>query len=172
MAHSDIDLANPPRRRIGALGVIRDPDGRVLLVERAYKPGFNLPGGGAHAGETIAAAVNREVREETGLNIEFTHVLAIDHMPAEEDGTSAEGFNFVCEGGTLTAEEAAAVAIPAGAAHELRFCAWATVEQLPAYLEPYQQRHLLAALDAIERGNELPLLMRGMPAGHDPALTP
>jgi 8-oxo-dGTP diphosphatase len=45
-------------------------DGRILIVQRARDPArgvFTLPGGGVEAGETLIAAVAREVLEETAL---------------------------------------------------------------------------------------------------------
>jgi 8-oxo-dGTP diphosphatase len=48
-------------------------DGRVLIVRRARPPAhglYTLPGGGVELGETLADAVIREAREETGLEIE------------------------------------------------------------------------------------------------------
>ena len=50
-----------------------DRDGRVLLVERGRPPGeglWSVPGGRLEPGETLAQAVAREVREETGLVVE------------------------------------------------------------------------------------------------------
>lgn len=50
-----------------------DREGRVLLVERAKPPGAGLwtvPGGRLEPRETLAQAVAREVREETGLIVE------------------------------------------------------------------------------------------------------
>jgi 8-oxo-dGTP diphosphatase len=51
--------------------IIRDD--KILIVRRARPPAhglFTLPGGGVEVGETLHAAVIREVREETGLTIE------------------------------------------------------------------------------------------------------
>jgi 8-oxo-dGTP diphosphatase len=50
-----------------------DREGRVLLVERGKPPGVGLwtvPGGRLEPRETLAQAVAREVREETGLIVE------------------------------------------------------------------------------------------------------
>ena len=47
--------------------------GKILVVRRARPPAhglFTLPGGVVEVGETLAEAVMREVREETGLTIE------------------------------------------------------------------------------------------------------
>jgi ADP-ribose pyrophosphatase YjhB (NUDIX family) len=56
---------------VGAL--VFDEHGRVLLVERAQPPGaglWSVPGGKLEGAETLAQAVTREVREETGLTVE------------------------------------------------------------------------------------------------------
>src|SRR4029077_17648553 len=48
-------------------------DGRVLIVRRGRPPThglYTLPGGGVELGETLQQAVIREIREETGLDIE------------------------------------------------------------------------------------------------------
>jgi ADP-ribose pyrophosphatase YjhB (NUDIX family) len=53
-------------------------DGRLLLVERARPPGKGLwavPGGRVSSSETLADAVRREVREETGLDVEVGDVV-------------------------------------------------------------------------------------------------
>jgi 8-oxo-dGTP diphosphatase len=47
--------------------------GKILVVRRARPPAhglFTLPGGVVEVGETLAQAITREVREETGLTIE------------------------------------------------------------------------------------------------------
>lgn len=50
--------------------IVHDAAGRLLLVRRRREPGrglWSVPGGRCEPGETAAAAVVREVREETGL---------------------------------------------------------------------------------------------------------
>ncbi|WP_141281058.1 NUDIX hydrolase [Pseudonocardia hydrocarbonoxydans] len=53
-------------------GLVYDVHGRLLLVRRANEPGrgrWSVPGGRVEAGEDDAAAVVREMREETGLHV-------------------------------------------------------------------------------------------------------
>ncbi|GLF97253.1 NUDIX domain-containing protein [Streptomyces yaizuensis] len=163
MAHADIDPATPPRRRIGAVVLVQNEHGHVLLVKPNYKPGWVLPGGGAHAGETIADAAARELAEETGLALKPTNYLVLDQVPANGETGSAEGLNVVLAGGTLTPEEAAVVAIPEAARAELEDLRWVPLDQLDTYTQPYQERRIRAALDARERGDCLPLLLLGEP---------
>ena len=58
--------------------VVRDEAGRLLIVRRGREPGaglWSLPGGRIEPGETPQAAAAREVREETGLEVEVGAVL-------------------------------------------------------------------------------------------------
>jgi len=62
-----------PTRPFLAVSAAIFRDGRVLIVRRAQPPAnrlFTLPGGAVELGETLAEAIFREVREETGLEIE------------------------------------------------------------------------------------------------------
>ncbi len=58
--------------------VVHDPQGRLLLVQRAHEPGtgrWSLPGGRVEPGETEQDAVVREVAEETGLQVRATRLI-------------------------------------------------------------------------------------------------
>ena len=53
-------------------GLTYDDEGRLLVVQRANEPGrglWSVPGGRVEPGEDDAAALVREMREETGLEI-------------------------------------------------------------------------------------------------------
>jgi 8-oxo-dGTP diphosphatase len=65
-------------------------DGKVLLVRRARSPGkgfYSLPGGRVEFGETLHAALHREVAEETALRIEIADLAAWrEVVPTAEGG--------------------------------------------------------------------------------------
>jgi 8-oxo-dGTP diphosphatase len=66
---------------------------RVLVVRRARAPAhgvFTLPGGVVEAGETLAEAVMREVREETGLEVEPLSIAGHREMIARDADGRAE----------------------------------------------------------------------------------
>lgn len=62
------------RRVQAAVGaVVADAESRLLLIRRAREPGaglWSLPGGRVEPGEDDAAALRREMTEETGLDVE------------------------------------------------------------------------------------------------------
>jgi 8-oxo-dGTP diphosphatase len=69
----------PDRPIVGVGAVIIDGD-RVLLVKRAHEPlkgEWSLPGGAVEVGESLEAAVVREVREETCLDVTVGPVVEV-----------------------------------------------------------------------------------------------
>ena len=61
----------------GVSGIILDGQGRILLFKHRFWIGqrWGLPGGMARHGETLAATLRREVREEGGLEVRPTRLL-------------------------------------------------------------------------------------------------
>ena len=69
-----------PQRPILGVGALIFRDDSILLVQRAKEPlkGYwSLPGGVLETGESLAEGIMREVREETGLEVEPLAVLEI-----------------------------------------------------------------------------------------------
>jgi ADP-ribose pyrophosphatase YjhB (NUDIX family) len=54
---------------LGVRGLAMDGEGRVLLIEHTYIPGWHLPGGGVERGETCEQAIVKEMVEEAGVQI-------------------------------------------------------------------------------------------------------
>jgi mutator protein MutT len=74
------DSRQYPERPIVGVGAVIVSAGKVLLVKRRYEPlagRWSIPGGTLELGETLEAGVIREMREETGLEIEVGPVIEV-----------------------------------------------------------------------------------------------
>lgn len=92
---------------LAAGALVRDSTGRFLLVVRTTEPEsgtWSVPGGVVESGESLEAAARREVREETGLEVELLEKLWTVQMPAP-DGSMYEVHDFLARpvGGYLQA---------------------------------------------------------------------
>ncbi len=76
----DISKATAIRPSVSA--VIRDGRGHVLLGRRADSREWGLPGGNVEIGESVADAIRREVREETGLEVTLVGLVGVYSDPA------------------------------------------------------------------------------------------
>jgi 8-oxo-dGTP pyrophosphatase MutT (NUDIX family) len=76
------DLGSPTPK-IGATAVAVDERGLVLLQRRADDGRWGLPGGWLGPSESPEQAVVREVREETGIEVEVVRLALVHWMPAQ-----------------------------------------------------------------------------------------
>ena len=67
----------------------------VLLVKHSYVPGWYFPGGGVEAGESLAEALTREIREEAGATLTGPPQLFGIYRNAKADSRDHVGF-YVC----------------------------------------------------------------------------
>ncbi|MDX1697230.1 MAG: NUDIX hydrolase [Thiohalobacterales bacterium] len=75
-----------PALAVDAIIELTDRPGRpIVLIERRNPPhGWAIPGGFVDVGETLEAAVMREAREETSLDITLSCLLGIYSDPARD----------------------------------------------------------------------------------------
>lgn len=66
--------------KLAVVVLVQDPHGRLLYMQRNHQPKLGAwawPAGFVDAGENVRHAAQREVREETGIEIQLTHLLGI-----------------------------------------------------------------------------------------------
>lgn len=147
MARTEYDDApaapRPNRLVVAASAVVTDEAGRILLQRRTDNGLYALPGGTMDLGESLPGAAVREVREETGLDVEITGLVGTytdpRHVIAYSDGEVRQQFN-VCftariTGGNLRISDEST---------DLRFVAPDDIDGLP--MHPTQRlrlRHFL-----------------------------
>lgn len=119
----------PKRPIVGVGGIILDGD-RVLLVRRAVEPllgQWSIPGGAVEVGEELQDALRRELREETGLEVEIREVVEVlDRIQRAPDGRVQYHYvliDYLCRpaGGKLCAGS------------DVSEAAWASRRELAAY---------------------------------------
>jgi 8-oxo-dGTP diphosphatase len=147
-AHLAEGNATQPRKRVGADLLLRDAQGRVLLVNPSYKPGWDLPGGMSEANEAPVETARRELKEELGLDTPVGALLCVDWVPPH--GPWDDSLMFIFDGGVLTAEQTAALRPHDGELDSFEFCPDQEIEQR---LRPRAYRRLLQALTAAQAGS-------------------
>lgn len=133
--------ATQARKRVSADVLLRDEEGRVLLVKPTYKPGWDLPGGMAEANEAPDDAARRELKEELGLDVTLRGLLVVDWVPPH--GPWDDQLAFIFDGGTLTPVQTAELRPHDNELSELAFIASAEAAR---YLSVRLARRLLTAM--------------------------
>jgi 8-oxo-dGTP pyrophosphatase MutT (NUDIX family) len=115
----------------GVAALIRDDEGRLLLIRRSDNGRLSFPAGVIDPGETAARAVRREVFEETGLDVEPVALAGVlgPRRSVYENGDQVEYtvavFRCRVRGGTLCAVDGEAAGF-----------AWMHPEELGELLYP------------------------------------
>lgn len=110
---NDPDAPRATRVVPAASAVVTDEDGRLLLGKRTDSTLWTIPGGTMKPGETVAETAVREVKEETGIDVEVVSLIGIysnpQHVVEYSDGEVRQQFSvcFVCRriGGELATSD-------------------------------------------------------------------
>jgi ADP-ribose pyrophosphatase YjhB (NUDIX family) len=92
-----------PVRPVVGVGAVIVRDGRALIVRRGHEPRkgeWSLPGGTVELGEALEDAVRREMKEETGLDVQIGAIIEVlDRIHRDADGRVRYHFvivDYVC----------------------------------------------------------------------------
>lgn len=70
------------------VGVVVIKNNKLLVIKDKIGKRYKLPGGYIDDDENISTAVVREVKEETGVDVEFTSIIALGHFKPLQFGES------------------------------------------------------------------------------------
>ena len=109
--------------------LLLDEDEKNILLVKNKGEGtsyYTLPGGAVEKGETLEKAAVREVKEETGLEVQIDGVFTISEAFFEERGHHAIFFTFIGKiiGGEIT------ISLP----EEIEEVTWMAVEEAEKYV--------------------------------------
>ena len=88
--------------KVSVAGLVTNEEGKILLVNSPWR-GWEYPGGLIEQGETFQEALHREIREESGVEVEITGFVGI----CKNVGRDIVNIDFTCRytGGSLTTSE-------------------------------------------------------------------
>ncbi len=122
-----------PRHSVSVAGIVVDDHGRALLIRRRDNHRWEPPGGVLELGETIHDGLRREIREETGLDIEPITLTGVYKNMAR--AIIALVFRCKITGGALATSDEAA---------DFR---WASEPEVPGLMPEAYAIRVLDALD-------------------------
>ncbi len=99
------DNAPHPESIVPAVSAVIFTDDRkqILLQERVDNGKWSLPGGQMEPGESVKQAIKREVKEETGIDVNVVKLIGVysdpEHVIAYSDGEIRQQFSmcFLCK---------------------------------------------------------------------------
>ncbi|MBO0609350.1 NUDIX hydrolase [Myceligenerans salitolerans] len=130
------------------VAIVRDDDGRVLMIHKTDNDRWALPGGGHEPGESIADTVVREVKEETGYDVEVETITGTytnpNHVMAYDDGEVRQQFSIAFRAHLIGGERRTS--------SESDEVEWLTSDQIDSLnLHPSMRLRLTHALSGAER---------------------
>ncbi|MFD4673108.1 NUDIX hydrolase [Lentzea sp. NPDC058450] len=83
---------------VAVTAFVQDEQGRLLMIRRTDNDLYSIPGGAQDVGETIGHTVVREIKEETGIDVEPVDIIGVysdpAHVIAYTDGEVRQQFSI------------------------------------------------------------------------------
>jgi 8-oxo-dGTP diphosphatase len=120
-----------PTQPLVGVGAIIIHQSKILIVKRANEPAkglWSVPGGVVELGEQLHKAIKREVKEETGLEVDIERLIeAVDNIIFDDEGRIQYHYvllDYLCQlrGGVLKA---------ADDVHEIQWVPLRALQSLP-----------------------------------------
>jgi ADP-ribose pyrophosphatase YjhB (NUDIX family) len=131
---------------VGVAAVVWNRDGQFLLIRRTKEPRrgqWSLPGGRLELGETLEEGARREVREETGLEVEILGLAGVAEL-IDDRAAGAEGLHYVLV--DFSARVVSGVAVAASDAAEATWFDFRELADVPLWEETRRIVHESARL--------------------------
>lgn len=77
-----------PTHIVAAGGVVVNDEGKILLVKNSYRDVWEYPGGQIEVGENLIEGLQREIREESGIEVEVRELFCIASNTSKYPGHS------------------------------------------------------------------------------------
>jgi len=136
-------MTGDQRHSVSVAAVVVDGQGRALLIQRRDNARWEPPGGVLELGEAITAGLRREVREETGLEVEPERLTGVYKNMSR--GVVTLVFRCHAGGGTITETD------------EATACRWASADEVR---ERVAEAQAIRVLDGLAAGDGRPPAVR------------
>ncbi len=152
---------------VGVGGILLK-DGKILLIKRKNEPGkglWSVPGGLVEPGETLEKAIRREIREETGLDVEVVRPIHVaEVVERDEDGRIRYHYvlvDFLCR-------EAGGRIRPGDDAKEVRWIPLDRAGDLPLTRTTKELiEELTRSFFLVVRNRDISRVLMAVPKGHE-----
>lgn len=143
-----------PERRVGALGIVRNPEGHVLFVEKKQPPEehpvpFYLPGGCVEENEPLTDGLVRAARRKMGVTLKPGRLLTLHHMYGKQWRThySREGLNLLYDCGVWDKDPDFTLG------PDVAGVRWVAPDDMEGLLMPFTAARVHAALRTLSGGD-------------------
>jgi 8-oxo-dGTP diphosphatase len=132
----DVTQEPPPRRIVlGVAAVVWNDRHEILLIRRAKEPRkgqWSLPGGKVEFGETLEDGLRREIREETGLEVDILGLAGVAETIRDASAGAADDHFVLLD---YSVRRVSGTARAASDAADARWLAYADLAELSMWDE-------------------------------------